>query len=74
MKFIKVTAIPCNSDGNTRNQIQRSFYLNIDLIGAISENKIWLKNTEILFLNGTYFRDFKFAEDINHENLKHILL
>jgi hypothetical protein len=69
MKFIKVTAMPCNSDGNTRNQTQRSFYLNIDLIGAVSENNIWLKNSEIICLNGTYFRDFKFVENINPKDL-----
>ncbi len=69
MKFIKVNAMPCNSDGNSRGQIPRSFYLNIDLIGAIFENSIWLKNTEIMFLNGTYFRDFKLAEEINPQDL-----
>ena len=69
MNFVKVIAMPCNNTGTSRGQVQREFYLNIDLIGGISENNIWLKNTEILCLNGGYFRDFKLAENINPKDL-----
>ena len=69
MQFIKVSAMPCNNTGSSRGQVPRQFYLNIALIGGISENNIWLKNSEIVCLNGTYFRDIKLIENINPKDL-----
>ncbi|MFV8356803.1 hypothetical protein ACNQGB_11550 [Flavobacterium sp. XS1P32] len=69
MQFIKVSAMPCNNTGSSRGQVTRQFYLNIDLIGGISENSIWLKNSEIVCLNGTYFRDIKLVENISPKDL-----
>ncbi|PJJ08277.1 hypothetical protein CLU83_1533 [Flavobacterium sp. 1] len=72
MKFIKVVARPCDSQGNERRQQlspQESFYLNIDLIGGISETRIMLKGGNILMLGGNYFTDFNLKDKIDFENL-----
>lgn len=72
MKFIKVVARPCDANGNERRQQfsnKETFYLNIDLVGGISESNIMLKGGNILMLGGNYFTDFQLKDKIDLENL-----
>lgn len=69
MNFVKVIAMPCNNTGSTRGQVQREFYLNINLIAGIFENNILLKDSELLHIGGGYFKNIKLAIKVNPEDL-----
>ena len=68
-RFLKVSAIPCNENGNSRVISRKEFFLNIDLIGAIENETIHPKDGTILKLNGSYFKELKISEKINLQDL-----
>ena len=62
MRFIKVTALPCNAQGNTGTSQRVEFHLNYDLIGAIRNNgEVLLKGNKILVLSGNNFTNISLA-------------
>jgi len=68
-RFIKISATPCQENGSTRGSMRKEFYLNIDLIGAITNETIFPKDGELLKLNGGYFKEIKLVEKINPQDL-----
>lgn len=68
-RFLKISAIPCNENGNSRVISRKEFFLNIDLIGAIENETIYPKDGTILKLNGSYFKELKISEKINLQDL-----
>ena len=68
-RFIKISATPCQENGNSRSQIRKEFYLNIDLIGAIEGENIFPKEGTFLKVNGGYFKEIKLVEKINLQDL-----
>ncbi|WP_101907407.1 hypothetical protein [Tenacibaculum dicentrarchi] len=65
MKFIKVTAKPCTSEGETRGGIILELKINADIIGAFDGKEIMLKNGNIINLGGKWFTDFRLAQEID---------
>lgn len=65
MRFIKVTADPCNSQGTTGGGIPRiEFVLNSDLISAIMGSDVFLINSKLLTLNGKHFTNIRLSAGI----------
>lgn len=55
-QFIRVKAIPCNVQGITQNNnFSAEMHINCDIIAAILANKIYLKQGDVLNLNGNYY-------------------
>lgn len=59
-RFIKISAIPCNEKGEINNrmsvQIRKEMRINIDFIGAVDGDKIYLKEP-LLKIGNAYFTD-----------------
>lgn len=65
MNFIKVTADPCNSQGTTSGKGPRvEFHLNSDLIGAIRNSEIYLKNGNILSIGGNFYTNIRLGPGV----------
>lgn len=65
MSFIKVTARPCSSEGETRGGSVFEFKINADLIGAIDGKELMMKNGNIINIGGKWFTDFRLAQKID---------
>jgi hypothetical protein len=63
-KFIKVTAIECNSQGHigTGHTTPTELYLHCDLIGAFKGNDVYLKAGSFIAVGGHYYTKLKLAE------------
>ena len=63
MELIRVTAVPCNPEGNTKDQMSRvELKLNLDLVGAIQDNGVLTKQGPILHIGGSHFKDIQIAD------------
>lgn len=70
MNFVKVTAQPCNPQGDIESRIVRTeFHLNKDLIGAINGTTILLKGGNIIALGKNHYTDLQLAQGIKIEDL-----
>ena len=66
-KFIKVTADPCNPQGTVNIQkpmTRDEFLLNVDLIGAIQNQEVFLKGDNILQLGKQNYTNFRLIQRI----------
>jgi hypothetical protein len=70
MRFIKVSALQCDSKGQQlANSIRKEFHLNLDLVGGIYNEDIWLKGGYAVMIEGAFFKNFKIIGKINPEDL-----
>jgi len=63
--FIRVTAEPCNPEGLTGRGPHvppQELLLNPNLVAAIRNNEVFLKDSNILHIGGNYFTNFRVAE------------
>lgn len=60
MKFLEVTGIICDENGDSRGGIYlENFFINVDLIAGIQDHRIWFKESDLLKINGRYLKDIK---------------
>ena len=65
MTLLKITAKECNSQGLTgQMSIHVELYLNTDLIGAIANKKVLLKDGDVLSIGDKYYTGFNLDSDV----------
>ena len=70
MTFVPVTALPCDSKGETTLTVKRvRFYLSKDMILSIHGRELYVKTGNVVAIGDNYFTGFEFESDFSIENL-----
>ncbi|MBO0953265.1 hypothetical protein [Fibrella forsythiae] len=71
MKLIKIWGRPCSVQGINSPSGEQAFFLNSDLIAAVTPRKevILSGGADILNLSGNYYNHIRLHEDVKMEDL-----